>query len=179
MLMLLKKESKVNKNNNKAISPMLNAILALVISLAIVFILLQFGLPYISLLDDMKTYEDSKKMIIQIDDITTDIKLLKKSYQELSIRLTKGQLRIDAANNSIEYSFPAQAGVLSENYFEQLGNVYVKRFGQVFVGFQADDVDLVIQGRDRIELTPGNYDLVFDFNTTSQGITKINVSIKE
>jgi len=166
--------------SSKAISPLIQSILFLIIALAIVGVTFQLGLPYIQKLEDLKAFEQGKELIIEIDGIINKIQLNEISGRELLVNLNKGSLVIDDSNDFVQYEVPAVLGVLEEGFYSEEGNVYLRRLGTARVGFQSNDINIITETAGVTRISPGTYTLQIDYNgSDASGNIKVRFRVKQ
>lgn len=175
----LRKEWKnKSRQRHKAIAPLMESILLLIIALAVVGVTFQLGLPYLQRINDLKAFEQGKELILEIDGVINKIKLNEITGKEISISLNSGDLVIDDGNDFVQYELSAALGVLEEGFYTKEGNVYMKRIGNSVVGFQSDDVNIITDNGGRIDVRRGTYNLHIDYNGSYAGKIKVRFRVE-
>ncbi|MBI5884878.1 hypothetical protein HZB89_02150 [archaeon] len=161
------------KTKNMAVSPLIQSMLFLVTSMAIVGVVFQFGLPYIERLNDVKAFEEGKALIIEVDDVINKIKLNETTAKTLVVNITRGSLVIDDANDLVQYELAARPGIMDEGVFVEEGNIYLQRSGgKLLAGFQANDIN-VLTDQGVLRLSQGAYNLQISYVGTVNGLIQV------
>jgi len=160
----------------KGLSPLVGAILVIVISLTAIVVVLQILNPEISKSKEISLFNEGKNNLITLDNSIEEVVFEGEgSTRSLTIRSTGGSYLIDILNDEIIFSFdsPIQLVAVGTSYTED--DILISgEEDQVILTLDYDTIDLIAGG----EFGKGSYKVIIK-NTGYAGNKQIvNVSVQ-
>jgi len=154
------------KQSNKAISPVISDLLLLVTIIVITSIAWILGMPYIERLTELRNFEESKQVLLLIDngirEIATDI----GSAKEINLNLGEAKrIDVNALSDEIRMEMESFSGFIAEDTRFKENNLFYERNGtRLVIGldYNGSGIDLnssvsLSKGLKRLELIDANH----------------------
>lgn len=146
----------------KAIETWVSTVLVIVISISAIILVFQFGNPASQRTKEMMVLQNSKNILITIDDAVRDVSYQGSgSTRKLDLVITEGTYFIDAENESVRFVMETKSQIIGVGVSKMEDNINITGYtGKIYLTLKFNNTNITDEG----EFSKGVHILVITNN---------------